>query len=62
MLYAASSRSAQQMAEAEAGLRIERKIEASEPGDVTRESVEGDLHPVAEVKRGFERPKRPGRR
>jgi len=62
MLYAASSRSAVQIAEAEAGLKIEKKIEESSPGDVTEQSVLGDLHPKVEVKKAFERPKRPGRK
>ncbi|RDL30167.1 uncharacterized protein BP5553_10445 [Venustampulla echinocandica] len=62
MLYAASSRSAVQVAEAEAGLKIERRIESSSPEDVTEESIMEDLHPKVEVKRAFERPKRPGRR
>jgi twinfilin-like protein len=62
MLYAASSRSAVQVAEAEAGLKIEKKLEASTPEDVSEESVLGDLHPKVEVKKAFERPKRPGRK
>lgn len=62
MLYAASSRSAQQLAESEAGLTIEKKIEASSPEDVTQESIDDDLHPKVEVKTGFQRPKRPGRK
>jgi twinfilin-like protein len=62
MLYAASSRSAQQLAESEAGLVIEKKIEASSPKDVTQESVDEDLHPKVEVKQAFSRPKRPGRK
>lgn len=51
-----------QIAEAEAGLKIEKRIEASGPEDLSRESVEGDLHPKVEVKKAFERPKRPGRK
>ncbi|KUJ07083.1 actin depolymerizing protein [Mollisia scopiformis] len=62
MLYAASSRSAVQIAEAEAGLTIDKKIEASSPEDVSEESIESDLHPKVEVKKAFERPKRPGRK
>ena len=62
MLYAASSRSAVQVAEAEAGLKIEKKIEASSPEDISEESIDGDLHPKVEVKKAFERPKRPGRK
>jgi twinfilin-like protein len=61
MLYAASSRSAQQLAES-AGLTIAKKIEASSPEDITKESVDEDLHPKVEVKQAFSRPKRPGRK
>jgi twinfilin-like protein len=62
MLYAASSRSAVQLAEAEAGLKIEKKIEASSPDEISEESIDADLHPKVEVKKAFERPKRPGRK
>jgi twinfilin-like protein len=62
MLYAASSRSAIQVAEAEAGLKVEKKIEASSPDEISEESIDGDLHPKVEVKKAFERPKRPGRK
>jgi twinfilin-like protein len=62
MLYAASSRSAVGIAEGQAGLKIEKKIEAGSPDDVTEESIDGDLHPKVEVKKAFERPKRPGRK
>ncbi|KAG9229216.1 hypothetical protein BJ875DRAFT_446166 [Amylocarpus encephaloides] len=62
MLYAASSRSAQQLAESEAGLKINKRIEAGGPGDVDEASIMGDLHPKVEVKKAFERPKRPGRK
>ncbi|CZS93494.1 related to TWF1-twinfilin, an actin monomer sequestering protein [Rhynchosporium agropyri] len=62
MLYAASSRSAVSLAEAEAGLKIDKKIEAGSPEDISEESINGDLHPKVEVKKAFERPKRPGRK
>jgi twinfilin-like protein len=62
MLYASSSRSAVQFAESEAGLQIEKKIEAGSPEDISAESIEADLHPKVEVKKAFERPRRPGRR
>jgi twinfilin-like protein len=62
MLYASSSRSAVQIAEAEAGLSIEKKIEASSPEDISEQSINDDLHPKVEVKKAFERPKRPGRK
>jgi twinfilin-like protein len=62
MLYASSSRSAVQVAEAEAGLQIEKKIEASSPEDISAESIDADLHPKIEVKKAFARPQRPGRK
>jgi twinfilin-like protein len=62
MLYAASSRSAIQVAEAEAGLKVEKKIEASSPDEISEESIDADLHPKVEIKKAFERPKRPGRK
>lgn len=62
MLYAASSRSAQELAQAEAGLTVDKRLEAGSPEDISPESINEDLHPKAEVKKAFERPKRPGRR
>lgn len=62
MLYASSSRSAQQIAESEAGLKIEKRIEESNPSDISEESIDADLHPKVEVKKAFERPRRPGRK
>lgn len=60
-MYASSSRSAVTVAE-NSGLEIKKRIEASEPSDVSEESVLGDLHPRVETKKAFERPKRPGRK
>jgi twinfilin-like protein len=62
MLYAASSRSAVEVAQTQAGLKVDKKIEASNPEDVSEESIKEDLHPRVEVKKAFERPKRPGRK
>lgn len=62
MLYAASSRSAVQVAETEAGLKVDKKIEESNPADLSEEAFLGDLHPKVEVKQAFSRPKRPGRK
>lgn len=62
MLYASSSRSAVQIAEAQAGLTIEKKIEESSPEDISAASIDADLHPRVEVKKAFERPRRPGRK
>lgn len=62
MLYAASSRSAVQVATDQAGLKIEKRVEAGGPEDISEDSVLEDLHPRVEVKKAFERPKRPGRK
>jgi len=62
MLYAASSRSAVQVATEEAGLAIEKRVEAGSPDEISEQSILDDLHPKAEVKTGFARPKRPGRK
>lgn len=62
MLYAASSRSAVAVAESQAGLTIAKKIEASSPDEISAESIDDDLHPKVEVKKAFDRPKRPGRK
>jgi len=62
MLYAASSRSAVAVAESQAGLKIDKKIEAGSPDEVSAESIDDDLHPKVEVKKAFDRPKRPGRK
>ena len=62
MLYAASSRSAVQVAESEAGLKVEKRLEAGEPDDITEQSINEDLHPKVEVKKAFDRPRRPGRK
>ncbi|RFU26675.1 hypothetical protein B7463_g9668, partial [Scytalidium lignicola] len=62
MLYAASSRSAAQIGEEEAGLKLEKRIEAGSPEDISQESIESDLHPKVETKKAFDRPKKPGRR
>ncbi|KAI1001897.1 hypothetical protein K3495_g6306 [Podosphaera aphanis] len=59
MLYAAFSRSAQLLSE-EVGIKIEKKIEESDPSEISEEGVLSDLHPTVEVKKGFERPRRPG--
>lgn len=62
MMYASYSRSTTTVAETEAGLTIAKRIEASDPSDITEESVLGDLHPKVEMKKAFERPRRPGRK
>ena len=62
MLYAASRRSVVQVATEQAGLKVEKRVEAGGPEDISEDSVLEDLHPRVEVKKAFERPKRPGRK
>jgi twinfilin-like protein len=63
MLYASSRAGIVNLAQKEAGLAIAKKIEASEPEEVGMEDIEEEeVRPKVEVKRAFERPKRPGRR
>ena len=59
MVYAAFLHSAQLLAE-EAGLVIQKKIEEGDPSEISEESIHADLHPPVEIKKGFERPRRPG--
>ncbi|KAF2277926.1 actin depolymerizing protein [Westerdykella ornata] len=67
MLFAASRRSVVAMAQQEAGLKVERRIEVTNPDEVTEAVVldEFKIKGVEEAKegnKGFARPKRPGRR
>jgi twinfilin-like protein len=61
MMYPLMKRAVITVAESEAGLKIEKKFEVEEPSEITESSVLDDLHPQAEVKTAFRRPKRPGR-
>lgn len=61
MMYPLMKRAVLAVAEGEAGLQIEKKFEVEEPSEITEETVMSDLHPQAEVKTAFRRPKRPGR-
>ncbi|KAF3769483.1 actin depolymerizing protein [Cryphonectria parasitica EP155] len=61
MLYPLMKRAVLEMANRECGLTVEKKFEVEEPSEITEESVLADLHPQVEVKKGFSRPKRPGR-
>jgi twinfilin-like protein len=46
---------------AKEGLQPERKFEVEDPSEVTEQIVLEELHPKVEVKKAFNRPKRPGR-
>ncbi|KAG5967022.1 hypothetical protein E4U58_002327 [Claviceps cyperi] len=61
MLYPLMKRTVLEMAEREAGLRLEKKFEVEEPAEITEQSVMEDLHPKTTTRSGFSRPKRPGR-
>lgn len=62
MIYAATKNAVAVLAEKDWGLPIARKLEASEPEEISAESIEAEFRPKEEVKSGFARPKRPGRR
>ncbi|KAK8061308.1 PTK9 tyrosine kinase 9 [Apiospora phragmitis] len=61
MMYPLMKRAVLAVAEGEAGLKVEKKFEVEEPDEITEETIMSDLHPQAEVKTAFRRPKRPGR-
>ncbi|KAK9244985.1 hypothetical protein V1506DRAFT_539544 [Lipomyces tetrasporus] len=63
MLYASCRAAIVAEAEAAAGLKVDKRIEAGDGSEITRESLVADLHPQQqENKRAFARPKAPGRR
>ncbi|RKK85342.1 hypothetical protein BFJ69_g1486 [Fusarium oxysporum] len=61
MMYPLMKRSVLEVAEREAGLKLEKKFEVEEPSEITEQSVLEDLHPKVAARQGFSRPKRPGR-
>ncbi|ETS85330.1 hypothetical protein PFICI_03355 [Pestalotiopsis fici W106-1] len=61
MMYPLMKRAVITAAENECGLKVEKKFEVEEPSEITEKSVLDDLHPQAEVRTAFRRPKRPGR-
>lgn len=46
----------------EAGLQISKKMEASDLEDISATALQEEFSPKVEVKKAFDRPKRPGRR
>jgi len=62
MIYASSRRSAEVLAEQEARVPLAKKIEATDPNEITAEMIEAEFAPKQEQKSGFAKPKRPGRR
>lgn len=61
MMYPLMKRAVLDVAKSECGLEVEKKFEVEEPSEITEESVLLELHPKVEVRKGFSRPKRPGR-
>ncbi|KAI1344183.1 actin depolymerizing protein [Xylariaceae sp. FL0016] len=61
MMYPLQKRAVVTVAEAEAGLKVDKMYEVEEPKEVTDESVLAELFPKAETRTAFKRPKRPGR-
>jgi len=62
MLYASSRHSTYNLAERGVGLTIAKKLEASDPSDISPETLEAEFAPKKEEKTGFSKPKRPGKR
>jgi twinfilin-like protein len=61
MVYASSRGYVVRIAETEAGLKIVKRLEMSDPEDITADGIEEEFKPKIEVKKAFGRPKRPGR-
>lgn len=61
MMYPLMKRAVISAAETECGVKVEKKFEVEEPTEITEKGVLDDLHPQAEVRQAFRRPKRPGR-
>lgn len=62
MLYAASRNAVINLIAPEAGVTISKKMEAGDPDEVTEAALVEEFAPKVEVKKTFDRPKRPGRR
>ncbi|KAI7785078.1 cofilin tropomyosin-type actin-binding protein [Diaporthe eres] len=61
MLYPLMKRAVLEVAAGECGLEVEKKFEVEEPSEITEDGVISELHPKVEARKGFSRPKRPGR-
>ncbi|KAF2714728.1 actin depolymerizing protein [Pleomassaria siparia CBS 279.74] len=63
MLYAASRSNVITLAQNEAGLKVAKKIEATNPDEITEQILADEFKIAAvEEKKGFAKPKRPGRK
>jgi twinfilin-like protein len=61
MMYPLMKRAVLAAAEKEAGLQPEKRFEVEDVSEITEQGVMEELHPKVEVKKAFNRPKRPGR-
>ncbi|OAA55538.1 40S ribosomal protein [Niveomyces insectorum RCEF 264] len=61
MMYPLMKRAVLEVATNEAGLTLDKKFEVEEPSEITEAGVLAELHPHLEARKGFSRPKRPGR-
>lgn len=62
MVYASTKQGFLAAANAEFGIDIVKKFEASDPSEITGAALEEEFRPKQEQKQGFSRPKKPGRR
>ncbi|KAI9782320.1 MAG: Twinfilin-1 [Peltula sp. TS41687] len=62
MVYASARASVIAYASYEAGLEVQKKLEASSPSEITEAILHEEFHPKKAEKTGFSKPKRPGRR
>lgn len=61
MLYPLMKRAVLDAASSECGLEVDKKFEVEDPSEITEDGVLSELHPKVEARKGFSRPKRPGR-
>ncbi|KAF2674096.1 actin depolymerizing protein [Microthyrium microscopicum] len=62
MIYASSRRSAEVLCEKEAGIALAKKMEATDPSEITEKFIAEEFAPKQEQKAAFSKPKRPGRK
>ncbi|KAL8686203.1 MAG: hypothetical protein Q9218_007271, partial [Villophora microphyllina] len=62
MVYASMRMAVLEMASREGGFEVVKRIEASNPAEITAEVLAEEFQVKQEVKQGFARPKRPGKR
>lgn len=61
MLYPLMKRTVLDAAASQANVTVDKKFEVEEPSEITEASILAELHPKAQARAGFSRPKRPGR-